>query len=200
MHPQRKQGMKMTPTRTTDRLRLAAGLALCTLIAGCKAPDLKPSMPEFLKRDEPEPVAAPAPQPTVDPSLTPRELLTARLVNARRTDDAMPGMTVGKMIEFADRYLACDCAGTRFAKTWQRVDGGYLLVTNASQARPLQFACTGPQESLECYLQEIDRGPQAGGLGERFMAGGDFVRFIYEHGSRCERVEPCPASTTPAQP
>jgi len=185
---------------TAAGLRRAAALALCALVAGCKAPDLKPSMPDFLKRDEPAPVAAPAPKPTVDPSLTPRELLTARLVNARRADDAMPGMTVGKMIEFADRYLACDCADTRFARSWQRVDGGYLLLTNAGQARPLEFACTGPQDSLACYLREIDRGPQAASLGERFMAGSDFVRFIYEQGAKCERVEPCPAAPAVAAP
>jgi len=179
--------------------RALAVIALCVAAAGCKAPDLKPDLPDFLSRDEPEPVA-PAPQPVVDPSLTPRELLTARLVNARRADDAMPGMTVGKMIEFADRYLACDCADMRFAKSWQRIDGGYLLLTNAGQARPLEFVCSGPQEGLECYLREIDRGPQAGGLADRFMAGGDFVRFIYESGSKCARVEPCPAQSPVATP
>jgi hypothetical protein len=189
----------MTTTRPTAGHPLPlAGLALCALLAGCKAPDLRPDMPDFLKRDAPAPAAVAAPQPAVDPSLTPRELLTARLVNARRADDAMPGMTVGKLIEFADRYLACDCAGTRFARSWQRVDDGYRLATNAGQVRPLQFACTGPQDALECYLREIDRGPQPDGLGARFMAGGDFVRFIYEHGAKCERVEPCPAAPATA--
>jgi hypothetical protein len=178
--------------RIFSRCRTLVLLALCVAAAGCKTPDLKPGLPDFLSRDKPEPVA-PAPQPVVDPSLTPRELLTARLVNARRADDAMPGMTVGKMIEFADRYLACDCADMRFAKSWQRIDGGYLLLTNAGQARPLEFVCSGPQDGLECYLREIDRGPQAGGLSDRFMAGGDFVRFIYESGSKCARVAPCPA-------
>jgi len=185
--------------RLVSRCRVFAVLALCAAAAGCKAPDLKPDLPDFLSREKPE-VVAPAPQPVVDPSLTPRELLTARLVNARRADDAMPGMTVGKMIEFADRYLACDCADMRFAKSWQRIDGGYLLLTNAGQARPLEFVCSGPQEGLECYLREIDRGPQAGGLAERFMAGGDFVRFIYESGSQCARVEPCPAQSSPPTP
>jgi len=187
--------------RTFYRCRTLVVLALCVAAAGCKTPDLKPGLPSFLSRDEPAPVA-PAPQPVVDPSLTPRELLTARLVNARRTDDAMPGMTVGKLIEFADRYLACDCADMRFAKSWQRIDGGYLLLTNAGQARPLEFVCSGPQEGLECYLREIDRGPQAGGLADRFMAGGDFVRFIYESGSKCARVAPCPAPavTPPGAP
>ena len=43
--------------------------------------------------------------------------------------------------------------------------------------------------------KEIDRGASAGALQERYMSGGDFVRFIYESGSRCERTEPCPTET-----
>lgn len=176
-------------------VRLFPLFLLCAL-AGCKAPDLKPA---FLDRDDDDAVAAPAPQPTVDPSLTPRELLTARLVNAREADEAMPGMTVGKMIEFADRYLACDCADQRFAKSWARYDGGYVLATHAGQVRPLDFACSGPPEALECYLKEIDRGPGAGTLAERFMSGGDFIRFVYDSGSRCERTAPCPAPAAAAE-
>ena len=160
------------------------------LFGACKAPDLKP---DFLKRDEPAPAPAANVQPTVDPSLTPRELLTARLINARSAESTTPGLTVGKLIEFADRYLACDCANTRFAKAWRRVDGGYELSTNANQVRPLRFMCTGSAEALECYLTEIDRGPQLPELTERFMPGGDFITFIYEHGLNCPRVEPCPA-------
>ncbi|MCC7122384.1 MAG: hypothetical protein IT493_12590 [Gammaproteobacteria bacterium] len=168
--------------------RILAALALMLAVTGCKAPDLKP---DFLERRKE--VVTP-PQPVVDPSLTPRELLTARLVNARDADDAIPGMTVGKMIEFADRYLACDCADQRFAKSWARYAGGYVLATNAGQVRPLDFACSGPPEALECYLKEIDRGTGTASLGERYMSGGDFIRFVYEHGSRCERTAPCPAA------
>lgn len=171
------------------RTLLLLSLAI-TLLTGCKAPDLKP---DFLKRDAP--AATPAPVsavPAVDPSLTPRELLTARLINARDPDAATPGLTVGKLIEFADRYLACDCANTRFAKAWQRVEGGYELTTNAGQVKPLRFMCTGSGERLECYLTEIDRGAQLADLSERFMPGGDFITFIYEHGLNCPRVEPCP--------
>ena len=160
------------------------------LLPACKAPDLKP---DFLKRDKPATDAAPSAAPAVDPSLTPRELLTARLLNARSADSATPGLTVGKLIEFADRYLACDCANTRFAKAWRRIDGGYELSTNANQVRPLRFMCTGSGEALACYLTEIDRGPQLPDLTERFMPGGDFITFIYEHGLNCPRVEPCPA-------
>ena len=47
---------------------------------------------------------------------------------------------------------------------------------------------------LERKEVEIDRGPTAGTLGERFMSGGEFIRFVYESGSRCERTQPCPAA------
>lgn len=165
-------------------------VALCLSQSGCKTPDLKP---DFLKREKPAPAAPTAVQLTVDPSLTPRELLTARLINARSAESNTPGLTVGKLIEFADRYLACDCANTRFSKVWQRVEGGYELSTNSDQVRPLHFVCTGSAEALECYLTEIDRGPHLANLTERFMPGGDFITFIYEHGLNCPRVEPCPA-------
>ncbi|MSR14353.1 MAG: hypothetical protein EXR86_07275 [Gammaproteobacteria bacterium] len=170
--------------------------ALSAILAACKAPDLKP---DFLKRDKPVAVApSPRPVPTpapslVDPSLTPRELLTARLLNPRSADSATPGMTVGKLIEFADRYLACDCANTRFAKAWHPIEGGYELATNAGQVRPLRFICSGIGEALSCYLTEIDRGAALTNLTERFMPGGDFIEFIYGHGLNCPRVEPCPS-------
>ncbi len=172
-----------------SRLSLFCVIPLLSL-GGCRAPDLKP---DFLKRDKPAVTTPAAVQTTVDPSLTPRELLTARLINPRNAESSTPGLTVGKLIEFADRYLACDCANTRFAKTWQRVTGGYELSTNADQVRPLQFKCAGSAEALECYLTEIDRGPGLTNLTERFMPGSDFITFIYAHGLNCPRVEPCPA-------
>jgi hypothetical protein len=156
-------------------------------------PDLRP---KFMR---PAPEAAPAVvEPKVDPSLTPRELLTARLVNARGSGDAMPGMTVGKLIEYADRYLTCDCADTRFARAWQRIDGGYLLSTHSAQVQPLEFRCGGSGEDTNCYLREIDRGANLPDLKQRFMPGSDFIRFIYEQGSKCARTEPCPAAAAPA--
>jgi hypothetical protein len=169
--------------------------SLSMILTACKTPDLKPA---FLKKEPPPAPSAPAPQPVVDPSLTPRELLTARLINARREDAATPGLTVGKLIEFADRYLACDCANTRFAKAWRRIDGGYELTTNAGQVRPLRFMCSGSNDALQCYLTEIDRGPQLAKLDERFMPGGDFITYIYENGLSCPRVEPCPAPLSPS--
>lgn len=184
----------------SPRVALALLTACLLALGGCKAPNLRP---DFLKRDKPEaaasaPAATPAPAPTVDPSLTPRELLTARLVNARAEGDAVPGMTVGKLVEYADRYLTCDCADTRFARAWQRTPGGYLLSTHAAQVQPLDFRCTGSGEAMTCFLREIDRGGSAEDLRQRFMPGSDFIRFIYEKGSKCERTEPCPAATPAA--
>jgi len=188
--------MTFTHSRAAHLL-LLLGTAL--VLSACKAPSLRPSlpsmpsMPSFLKREAPAAVAeAPAPAPTVDPTLTPRELLTARLINARAAGDAVPGMTVGKLIEYADRYLTCDCADTRFARAWERTSGGYLLSTHSAQVQPLDFRCTGGGEDMSCFLREIDRGANLPDLKQRFMPGSDFIRFIYEKGSKCERTEPCP--------
>jgi hypothetical protein len=185
--------MTFTHSRAAHVL-LLLGTAL--LLSACKLPSLRPSlpsMPSFLKREAPAVVAeAPAPVPTVDPSLTPRELLIARLINARAAGDAMPGMTVGKLIEYADRYLTCDCADTRFARAWERTSGGYLLSTHSAQVQPLDFRCTGNGADMSCFLREIDRGANLPDLKQRFMPGSDFIRFIYEKGSKCERTEPCP--------
>ena len=78
----------------------------CFLVAGCGGVSMPkvsmPKLPDLGRDDEPADVTA-----------TPRDLLAARLVNPRANPDT-PGMTVGKLIEFADRYLACDCAATRF--------------------------------------------------------------------------------------
>ena len=188
--------MTFTRSRAAQAV-LLLGTAL--LLGACKAPSLRPSlpslpsMPSFLKREAPAAVVeAPAPAPTVDPSLTPRELLTARLINARAAGDAVPGMTVGKLIEYADRYLTCDCADTRFARAWERTSGGYLLSTHSAQVQPLDFRCTGSGEDMSCFLREIDRGANLPDLKQRFMPGSDFIRFIYEKGSKCERTAPCP--------
>ena len=168
-----------------SRLMAVGGSIFLALLAGCKTPDLKP---DFLKRSATEAPAAPA----VDSSLTPRELLTARLINTRHADSKSPGLTVGKLIEFADRYLACDCANARFAKTWRHIEGGYELATNANQVKPLRFMCRGEPTALDCYLTEIDRGAQLAELTERFMPGADFIEFIYQNGSHCPRTAPCP--------
>ena len=123
--------------------------------------------------------------------LTPRELLSARLVNPPSDPDAPP-ITVGKLIEMADRYLSCDCAGTRFVDSWKRTPEGYLLSTNSEAVRPLELVCAIEEETTHCFLTEIDRGPHVGSLEERFVPGSEFIRFIYENGVKCQREKPCP--------
>lgn len=98
--------------------------ALVTSLSGCGTPD-------FIKRatrDEPANVAEP-----VNVQVTPRELLTARLVNPPANENTPP-ITVGKLIEFADRYLSCDCSGTRFVRRGSvcRTDTGLRRIPNKS--------------------------------------------------------------------
>lgn len=171
-------------------------LAVTAGLSGCYKPG-------FIKRDETDAVAATpkaSPPPVIDPTspLTPRELLAARLINARGADANSPAMTVGKLIEFADRYLACDCAEKRFVRSWERIDGGYQLNTNSEIVRPMRFICAEAAPSMQCFLTEIDRGKSVQPLDQRFMPGSDFIQFIYEHGLNCQRTEPCPESTAGA--
>lgn len=130
-------------------------------------------------------------EPAPDVTATPRDLLTARLVNPRARPET-PNMTVGKLIEFADRYLACDCASTRFVRAWEKTPRGYRLLTNSEVVRPIEFVCRDGDPERECFLTEIDRGERSPTLGERFVPGSEFIQFLYDNGVRCEREEPCP--------
>lgn len=169
-------------------LTRAAIATLCIILAsGC-------SKPSFIKR---LPGTAPAEDPvTIDLQVTPRELLTARLVNPP-IDDNSPRITVGKLIEFADRYLSCDCSGTRFVKSWERRAGRYRLTTNSELVRPLDFACRTQEDLTTCYLSEIDRGTHILELEKRFVPGSQFIHFMYENGLKCERDEPCAPGDPP---
>jgi len=138
-----------------------------------------PKMPSLSAKEAPKDLTA-----------TPRDLLTARLVNPHAKADT-PNMTVAKMIEFADRYLACDCAKTRFVRAWEKTDSGYKLLTNSEFVRPIEFVCQATSEARECYLTEIDRGSRAPSLTQRFVPGSDFIQFLYDNGVQCAREEPC---------
>jgi hypothetical protein len=185
--------MRRTSRRATTALlsRLAIVL-LCALalgLNGCSRVPLPkvsmpkmPSMPSLGKDDKPA--------PAVDRSATPRDLLGAQLINPR-ANEATPNMTVGKMIEFADRYLACDCAGTRFVRTWEKTSEGYKAFTHSDAIRPLEFMCKDGDDARQCYLRELDRGSQSATLEERFTSGSNFIQFLYEHGVKCERETPC---------
>lgn len=162
-------------------------LLLLLVVAGCSRMPV-PRLPHLGADDAP---AAATPATTVDQTATPRDMLTAHLVNPR-VDPATPNMTVGKLIEYADRYLACDCASTRFVRRWERTAHGYRLETNSGVVAPLEFVCRDTADDRECFLTEIDRGPQAATLEERFVPGSEFIRFLYDNGVRCPREEPCP--------
>jgi len=171
--------------------RRVASLTICltvVMLAGCSTP----SLIKRNKSPDPEPATTTA---AVNFQVTPRELLTAKLINPPADENAPP-ITVGKLIEFADRYLSCDCSGTRFVRSWQRLPDGYRLQTNSDQIRPLDFACNTVGETTDCYLTEIDRGQHIKGLQERFVPGAEFIRFMYENGLKCEREGPCPVSET----
>ena len=161
-------------------------LSACSHLSMPKMPSM-PSMPKLslpkLGSDKP----AEAKQ---DLSATPRDLLSAKLVNPR-ADSKTPNMTVGKLLEFADRYLACDCANMRFARAWEKTDDGYQLLANSGVVRPLHFICKDGTDGRECFLAEIDRGPQTDTLHERFVPGSEFIQFIYQNGVKCERETPC---------
>ena len=163
--------------------------AFVILSAACKSPSM-PSLPEIplLNKKAPEQQTESV---AVNPATTPREILTARLVNPTPSEETPP-ITVGKLIEFADRYLACDCSEQRFVKSWQRTQDGYLLTTNSGAIKPLQLSCRTVESRKHCFLNEIDRGPQTEQLQERFVPGGEFIEFMYQNGLHCERDTPCP--------
>lgn len=173
-----------------------------TLAAGCaRVPKVSmpkvslPSLPSFGDDEAAEDAAdeaAAAPAPVPDVTATPRELLGARLANPRARPD-MPGMTVGKLIEFADRYLACDCATTRFVQRWEKTADGYRATPYSDTVRPLEFKCHDGDGGRECFLAEIDRGAAGGAFANRFVPGSEFIEFLYDNGVRCERTEPCPS-------
>lgn len=163
--------------------------SLLLAVTGCKSPSL-PSLPDIplLKKEKP---AVTQEISVEDSQTTPRELLTAKLVN-KTPNDSTPPITVGKLIEFADRYLACDCSAQRFAKSWERLDDGYLLTTNSAAIKPITLTCQKNTENNACFLHEIDRGAQVEELTERFVPGGEFIEFMYENGLKCEPTSPCP--------
>ena len=165
-------------------------IIITTVLAACSG------TPSLLKRKSAPESAATTTAEAVNFQVTPRELLTARLVNPPADENAPP-ITVGKLIEFADRYLSCDCSGTRFVKAWQRLPDGYRLQTNSELIRPLDFACQTNADVTHCYLSEIDRGAHVQSLEERFVPGAEFIRFMYENGLKCEREGPCPVSEPP---
>jgi hypothetical protein len=162
---------------------------MCVLLAlgvGCahvplpKVPQVAlPKLPSLGKDDKAQ-----------DLSATPRDLLAAKLANPRANPDS-PSITVGKLIEVADRALACDCANVRFAKAWQKTAAGYRLTTHSEVWQPLEFVCRENAGERQCFLREIDRGAQTPALQQRFVTGSEFIQSMYDNGVQCARRTPC---------
>ncbi|MFT4561469.1 MAG: hypothetical protein ACI9BW_001210 [Gammaproteobacteria bacterium] len=171
----------------TQFLRALVWITVAVSLIACSKPDFVKRLPSIGK---PDVVVVPA--TPVDSQLTPRELLTARLINPPANNNS-PRITVGKLIEFADRYLSCDCSGKRFVKSWKKNADVYRLQTNSDFVRPLTLACRTEGEYTDCYLAEIDRGSRVADLKDRFVPGSQFIQFIYENGLHCEREGPCQA-------
>ena len=165
----------------TSLMLLCATQSGCTKVALPKVKMPKVSMPKLPTMDAGE----------EDVSATPRDLLTAKLINPRANPDT-PNLTVGKMIEFADRYLACDCAKSRFVRFWEKTAEGYVLYTNLNIEKPIEFVCADIEQGRQCYLLEIDSEPRAETFGDRFVPGSEFIQFLYDNGVRCKRETPCP--------
>ncbi|MEX2481555.1 MAG: hypothetical protein WD928_11930 [Gammaproteobacteria bacterium] len=168
---------------TASRPALLIVLLTTLLLSACA----RVPLPGFARSaDEAE-----TPAVAADRTATPRDLLGARLVNPP-VDPDTPRMTVGKFIEFADRYLACDCANTRFVHAWEKTAEGYRLTTNSAAVRPLEFVCRSDGEQSACFLTEIDRGAHITDFEERFVPGAEFIQFLYDNGVSCARETPCP--------
>ena len=121
---------------------------------------------------------------------TPRNIITAVLTN-RGKNSEIPNITVGKFIELADRYQACQCTKERFVRKWKKTRQGYLLYTFFNESMPLNFVCDYSKTPTQCFITEVDRGAQIKNLSERFASGHSLVRFIYKKGVRCKLDTPC---------
>ena len=174
-------------SRLSISLRTIVTGLIFTSVISCSTPSFIKT-PAFIKAS-PEP-ESPREISKINLQVTPRELLTARLINPP-IDEKTPRITVGKLIEFADRYLSCDCSGVRFVKSWQRLSGSYRLTTNSEFVHPLEFFCVSDDETTNCHLSEIDRGEHIQNLEKRFVPGAQFIQFMYQNGLQCGREEPC---------
>ncbi len=122
---------------------------------------------------------------------TPRPLISARLINPQDNTNA-PKITVGKLIEFAERGHSCQCASDRFVKEWKKTKSGFNLKTNSKTTDFIQFSCDKENESLSCYVQEIDRGANVAPLSDRYLSGSKFIEETYLKGRSCSGTTSCP--------
>jgi hypothetical protein len=120
---------------------------------------------------------------------TPRALLSARIVNTGYTDQ-VPKMTVGKLIEYAERSFACECHRERFVKNWDKNSTGYVLSSNSEKFNTVEFSCETQEDEYACFVNEIENTTEPE-LSQRYFSGDDFIKTIYANGRVCKRQEPC---------
>ena len=122
---------------------------------------------------------------------TPRPLIAARLTNPQNSTQ-VPKITVGKLIEFAERGHSCQCVGNRFVDEWEKTSSGFQLKINSNTLDTVQFSCAKNDEQLSCYVKEIDLGGDISPISERYLSGSKFIEEIYFKGRSCARTTPCP--------
>jgi hypothetical protein len=124
-------------------------------------------------------------------TITPRPLIAARLTNPQGSAQ-VPKITVGKLIEFAERGHSCQCADKRFVDEWEKTGSGFQLKINSNTLDTVQFSCAKNNEHLSCYVKEIDLGDDISPISERYLSGSKFIEEIYFKGRSCARTTPCP--------
>lgn len=164
------------------RIALVKATLLTLLLGGCSQIEMPkialPKIPEIaLKKKEVH-------------QTTPRALLSARIVNTRYTDQ-VPKMTVGKLIEFAERGFSCSCRNNRFVKSWVKTSTGYKLTSNAKRFSLIEFSCQKEDGDNTCFVNEIESGTSSK-LADKYISGDDFIKTIYSNGRVCKRQEACP--------
>ena len=122
---------------------------------------------------------------------TPRPLISARLINPQNSA-TVPKITVGKLIEFAERGHSCQCASDRFVNEWKKTKSGFELKTNSNILDTVQFSCAKEDEFLSCYVKEIDRGDGVSPVSERYLSGSKFIEEIYFNSRSCAGTTSCP--------
>jgi hypothetical protein len=161
-------------------------IVLFGLVLGCtqlKIPKLASvSMPDLPKLN----LMSPGGQ-----TITPRPLIAARLTNPQGSAQ-VPKITVGKLIEFAERGHSCQCADKRFVDEWEKTGSGFQLKINSNTLDTVQFSCAKNNEHLSCYVKEIDLGDDISPISERYLSGSKFIEEIYFKGRSCARTTPCP--------
>lgn len=161
-------------------------IVLFALVLGCSQLKI-PKLPSVSMPDLPKlKLMSPEGQTT-----TPRPLIAARLTNPQNSTQ-VPKITVGKLIEFAERGHSCQCADKRFVDEWEKTSSGFRLKINSNALDTVQFSCAKNNEHLSCYVKEIDLGDDISPISERYLSGSKFIEEIYFKGRSCARTTPCP--------